>query len=112
MSELFKCPDYQSARANAQREADESGFDYGIELMQLYRPKSHPSDYYRVFLLPQRQNRQGYETRCEVVMCSDLRRCQIGHGPEAPSHVPVEERLAIARAHGRLLDFVHGKGRS
>lgn len=111
MSGHFPPDQYQAAREFAQREADADGMDRGIELMQLYRPKPSAHDYYRVFLLPRRHNRQGHETRCEVVMCSDLKRCQIGHGPEAPAHVPVEQRLAIARAHGRMLDFVHGKGR-
>jgi len=31
--------------------------------------------------LPCRENRYGHERWCEVVMCSDVSRCALGHGP-------------------------------
>lgn len=67
---------YKAAREDAQRRANETGYDHGIE----------PSDYFEVFqifLLPMKKNRQGFELRCEVVHCSDLSKCQPGHGPSA-----------------------------
>lgn len=92
---------YAEARAAAQAATDADGMDRGIERMPGYGPGQ---EYWHVFLLPERHNRCGHELRCEVVMCWDLKKCPPGHGPEAPPHVPVEERIEIARAHGRLLD--------
>lgn len=94
--------DYAEARALAQAGADADGMDRGLEALPDY-----PSGInYHVFLLPDRRHRCGHELRCEVVMCSDLKKCRPHHGPEAPAHVPVEERLAIARAHGRMLEHI------
>lgn len=71
---------YIEAKAAAQAAADADGFDRGLELMQLYKRRSE-HDYYRVFMLPEKRNRYGFELRCEVVMCSDLNRCRQGRGP-------------------------------
>ena len=67
---------YKIARAKAQALADESGCDQGLEA----------NDYAKDYLtcrLPRKENRYGYELRCEVVYPSDLSRCQPGHGPLA-----------------------------
>ena len=50
------------------------GFDYGLEVNDVFRE-------WRIFMLPMRQNRSGHELRCEVVMCSNMATCQLGHGP-------------------------------
>lgn len=63
---------YAEARAEAQRRADESGFDVGVYAV-------HGG--YSQMLLPAKQHRYGWETQCEVVHCSDLSRCMPGHGP-------------------------------
>ena len=63
---------YREARDEAQKQADATGFDHGIERNAFG---------FRVFMLPQRQNRYGHELRCEVVSCMRLERCQKGHGP-------------------------------
>jgi hypothetical protein len=65
---------YRAERAIAQRKANESGRDFGLEFNDLFREVIS-------FALPQRQNRYGHELRCEVVMCEDLSKCQVGHGP-------------------------------
>jgi hypothetical protein len=92
--------EYDEARAVAQREADADGMDRGLERMPDYTGRG--GHVYRVFLLPGRHERCGHELRCEVVMCSDLRKCRPWHGPEAPRHVPTEDKLAMARGLGRL----------
>lgn len=71
---------YEEARIYAQFEADSDGMDRGIETSPMY---SYPDnrEFYRVFLLPRRENRCGHELRCEVVMCSFIEKCQLGHGP-------------------------------
>lgn len=63
---------YATVRAEAQKKADESGFDHGVE---------RDAFGFRCFMLPRRENRYGFETRCEVVPCSYLSKCQPGHGP-------------------------------
>lgn len=95
---------YDEARALAQTEADADGMDRGLERMPDHTGRG--GHVYRVFLLPDRRHRCGHELRCEVVMCSNLRKCRPHHGPEAPRHVPVEDKLAMARGLGRLLDSV------
>jgi hypothetical protein len=65
---------YQIAKDEAQKKADETGFDYGLEFNSVFHT-------YRVFMLPQKKNRCGYELHCEVVMCSTLNNCKPGHGP-------------------------------
>lgn len=63
---------YAAIKAEAQKQANELGFDFGIE-----------RDYFgfRCFMLPEVQNRRGYELRCEVVHPTDLAKCESGHGP-------------------------------
>lgn len=65
---------YTAARAEAQRKANETGYDYGLEANDLFRE-------WRSFMLPQKQNRRGHELMCEVVSCEVLDRCKYGHGP-------------------------------
>lgn len=63
---------YSEARAYAQKVANETGFDVGLECFGaecLTR------------ILPRREHRYGSELRCEVVMCEILDKCQPGHGP-------------------------------
>lgn len=68
------CTAYIAARAEAQRKANETGYDQGIEVNELFK-------HWRSWTLPQRRNRSGHEFTCEVVMCEDIARCQPGHGP-------------------------------
>lgn len=63
---------YAEAVDAAQKEADLTGRDMGIE---------KDAFGYRFFMLPQKQNRYGYELRCEVVHCSILSKVLPGHGP-------------------------------
>ncbi len=65
---------WSTARELAQRQANETGFDYGLEANDLFKS-------FHSFMLPRRENRCGHETRCEVVSCEDMTRCQQGHGP-------------------------------
>jgi len=67
---------YRTARADAQKRANETGYDYGIERNDLFKS-------FHVFMLPQRKNRYGHELACEVVSCEKLDHCQPGHGPRA-----------------------------
>jgi hypothetical protein len=64
---------YEEAKAEAQRAADLLGFDYGIEKGLIGG--------HRVFMLPQKRNRRGFELRCEVVSAIELSKCRPGHGP-------------------------------
>ena len=63
---------YAEARAEAQRGADATGYDHGVE---------RDAFGFHSLMLPRRENRYGYELRCEVVYPSDLSRCRPGHGP-------------------------------
>lgn len=65
---------YRAARERAQALANELGFDHGIEANDVFRD-------WRVFMLPRRENRYGFELRCEVVHPENLAKCQPGHGP-------------------------------
>ena len=65
---------YKAARAAAQAEANADGFDRGLERNDIFKT-------FRTFMLPQKRNRYGFETRCEVVSCETLSKCQPGHGP-------------------------------
>jgi hypothetical protein len=65
---------WRRARAEAQRRADATGFDHGVEKNDLLKDFS-------VFMLPRWENRYGHELWCEVVSCADLSKCQEGHGP-------------------------------
>lgn len=67
---------YAEARARAGELADATGFDHGIERVALASDTG-----FRVFTLPRRENRRGFELRCEVVHPSTLEKCQPGHGP-------------------------------
>lgn len=67
---------YEAARAEAQKKANRTGFDHGIEPNDLFKE-------WHTFMLPRRENRYGHEASCEVVMCENLDRCQAGHGPMA-----------------------------
>ena len=49
---------YQEARRLAQEKANETNLDFGIEKVW---------DGFRVFMLPNPENRFGFELRCEVV---------------------------------------------
>lgn len=64
--------DYATAKREAQARADETGMDYGVEKL---------GSEHRYFGLPRRENRFGFELRCEVVSCTRLERCVPGHGP-------------------------------
>lgn len=66
--------DYNVVRAWAQLQANTTGYDYGVS----YNKLSHT---WNAFMLPRKQNRYGAELRCEVVMCEDLRKAAVGHGP-------------------------------
>lgn len=70
-----KAPDnsYAAVRVEAQRQANELGFDFGIERNKLFGT-------YRSFMLPARQNRYGHELQCEVVQCENPDKCKPGHG--------------------------------
>ena len=65
---------YLDARAKAQADAKRDGFDRGLEWNPIFHSWSHR-------LLPGRDFRYGWETRCEVVMCERVDRAQRGHGP-------------------------------
>lgn len=65
---------YRAARDEAQRRANETGYDHGIEVNNLFRE-------FHVFMLPKKGNRYGHELRCEVVWCADYDKIQPGHGP-------------------------------
>lgn len=64
--------EYREARAKAQRTANATGYDFGIE-RNLFG--------WSVFMLPKRENRYGHELRCEVVHCESIDKCKPGHGP-------------------------------
>lgn len=71
---------YAAARAEAQRKANETSFDHGLEANDVFKD-------FRVFMLPAAENRRGFELQCEVVRCEDLAKCQKGHGPMADGRV-------------------------
>jgi hypothetical protein len=71
---MTKESNYLEVKKAAQALADETGFDVGIELNPDFM-------YYRSFLLPRKEHRCGFELYCEVVHCTDLTKCQVGHGP-------------------------------
>ena len=65
---------YKQVRATAQAQANLDGFDRGVEKNAFG---------YRAFMLPRKENRYGFELRCEVVSCENMERIQKGHGPLA-----------------------------
>jgi hypothetical protein len=67
---------YRAAREEAQRKADELGYDFGLEANGLFKR-------FHVFMLPSAQYRCGHELRCEVV--HPMKSAKPGHGPEATS---------------------------
>lgn len=64
---------YLAARDEAQRKANEFGYDYGLEANDLFKS-------FHVFMLPSAANRAGHELRCEVV--HPMTSTKSGHGPE------------------------------
>jgi len=64
---------YEVARRAAQAKADALGFDYGIS------PNDESREWW-VFMLPRRENRYGFELRCEVVSPMNLANAWPGHG--------------------------------
>lgn len=64
----------QVARAEAQRKANETGLDHGLECNNVFKE-------WRSWTLPRREHRSGHELVCEVVMPEQLERCRSGHGP-------------------------------
>lgn len=67
---------YLAAREEAQRKANELGYDYGLEANDLFKS-------FHVFMLPSAANRAGHELRCEVVHPMTLAGAKPGHGPMA-----------------------------
>lgn len=67
---------YETVRAEAQKLANDDGYDRGVEFNDLFQTC-------RYFMLPQKRNRSGHELRCEVVTADDVRRSKPGHGLEA-----------------------------
>jgi hypothetical protein len=65
---------YRACRAEAQSAANADGFDRGLEANDIFHTFRH-------FMLPQAKNRAGHELRCEIVMCEDITKCRLGHGP-------------------------------
>lgn len=63
---------YREVRAEAQARANATGFDHGVERL---------GGCFRYFMLPARDNRCGFECRCEVVSCEQVEGIQPGHGP-------------------------------
>ena len=74
MNERKKNETYAAARAEAQKLADADGFDRRLEWNAVFSQ-------WMISMLPARGARFGFEARCEVVSCSDLAKCQRGHGP-------------------------------
>lgn len=70
----LKVAAYPAARADAQKRADETGCDHGLEWNAVCRE-------FHVFMLPQKRNRYGHELRCEVVYPTNLDKTREGHGP-------------------------------
>lgn len=65
---------YARARTEAQDRANETGFDHGLEPNDVVKQ-------WRVFVLPMKHHRCGFERTCEVVTCDYLDTCRPGHGP-------------------------------
>jgi hypothetical protein len=64
---------YPAARADAQKRANATGFDHGLEWNDVFGS-------WNVFMLPARQNRRGFELRAEVVSPENIEKTQPGHG--------------------------------
>ena len=63
---------YYERRAEAQARANVTGCDHGLE-------RCFFNDY-MIHMLPRRENRYGFELRCEVVMPENIDKTQPGHG--------------------------------
>lgn len=70
---------YLERRAEAQRRANETGYDHGLEYNELFRD-------FHVSTLPARQHRAGHELRVEVVHPERLESVKPGHGPHHSRH--------------------------
>lgn len=64
---------YAAKRAEAQASANLLGMDHGIEARPMFRE-------WTFFLLPEKHNRYGHETTCEVVHPENLAHTRRGHG--------------------------------
>jgi hypothetical protein len=64
---------YQIARDYAQKRANETGFDFGLEWNKW-------ANQWSVWMLPNKKNRSGHELQCEVVSCENLENTRPGHG--------------------------------
>ena len=71
--ELARQKSYEAARAEAQKTANATGMDVGLELNPIFKTWSSR-------LLPRRENRYGHELRCEVVSPENIETTQSGHG--------------------------------
>ncbi len=71
---------YRAVRDEAQKRANETGFDYGIEANDIFHT-------YSCFLLPDKSHRFGHELKCEVVS-SEKGNIQPGYGPWKPGEMP------------------------
>lgn len=87
-----KVETYRAARAKAQMKANELGIDHGLEWNPIF-------NHWHIFMLPEKQNRYGFELRCEVVSCEILSKCQRGHG-YTPSTI---KRFTFKAPDGRIL---------
>jgi hypothetical protein len=67
---------YRARRAEAQKLANEDGFDRLLTTNDFARD-------FLIHMLPQKANRYGRDLDGEVVMCENLSKCQKGHGPLA-----------------------------
>lgn len=65
--------DYSKARERAQKVANATGMDVGLERNPLFGTWSHR-------ILPRRENRYGHESRVEVVSPENIETTQPGHG--------------------------------
>lgn len=65
--------DYAKARERAQKVANATGMDVGLERNPLFGTWSHR-------ILPRRENRFGFELRMEVVSPEDIKKTRAGHG--------------------------------
>jgi len=67
---------YVERRAEAQRRANETGMDHGLERNDLFKD-------FQISMLPAKKYRAGHELSVEVVHPEDLSKVQPGHGPLA-----------------------------
>lgn len=65
--------EYKDAREIAQKKANDSGMDFGLEFNSIFKT-------YNSFMLPRKENRTGHELRCEVVSPENIDKTEKGHG--------------------------------